>query len=64
MNGVEIQQKINNNLKIIEEEARIGTFVLSPRASKAVEENAYLRSVCPHCYSELGTCIFCNKERS
>lgn len=62
MNGVEVQKRIQDNLKIIEEEAQKGVFTLSARANAAVEDNKYLRNICPHCYDETGHCIFCDKE--
>lgn len=62
MSGPEIQKKIRENLKVIEEEAQKGIFTLSPRANAAVEDNRYLRGICPHCYDETGHCMFCDKE--
>ena len=63
MNGPEIQAKIMANLTIIEEEAKSGLFTLSKRAKVAVEENKYLRDICPHEFNELGFCIYCDKEK-
>lgn len=62
MNGPEIQKKILDNMRIVEEEAKKGIFTLSARASAAVQENTYLRGICPHVYDETGHCIFCDKE--
>ena len=62
MSGPEIQAKIIANLKIIEEEAKNGLFLLIKRAQAAVEENKHLRNICPHEYDELGFCIYCDKE--
>ena len=62
MNGIEIQKKVIENLRIIEEEAKKGTFTLSARANAAMEENKYLRNICPHCFDETGHCRFCDKE--
>jgi len=62
MNGIDIQKKISENMKIIEEEASQGLFTLSPRAQAALEDNKYLRGICPHSYDETGHCIFCDKE--
>lgn len=62
MSGAEIQKKVNENLRVIEEEARKGTFTLSARANAALEDNKYLRGICPHCYDETGHCMFCDKE--
>lgn len=62
MNGPEIQKKIASNMRIVEEEAQKGIFTLSARAAAAVEENKYLRGICPHCYDETGHCMFCDKE--
>jgi hypothetical protein len=62
MNGPDIQKKILDNMRIVEEEAKKGIFTLSPRASEAIQENAYLRGICPHVYDETGHCIFCDKE--
>lgn len=62
MNGIEIQQKIIENLAIIEEEASSGLFTLSKRAQKAIEDNRRLREICPHEFDETGYCIYCDKE--
>lgn len=62
MNGPEIQKKIAENMRIIEDEASHGMFTLSVRANSALEENKYLRGICPHVYDETGHCIFCDKE--
>ena len=62
MNGPEIQKKITDNMRIIEEEASKGIFTLSPAASAAVEENKYLRGICPHIFDETGHCMFCDRE--
>ena len=62
MNGIDIQKKIVDNMKIIEEEASKGIFTLSKRANDALEDNKYLRGICPHKYDETGHCIFCDKE--
>lgn len=62
MNGIEIQQKIIENLAIIEEEASSGLFTLSKRAQKAIEDNKRLREICPHEFDETGYCIYCDKE--
>lgn len=62
MNGPEIQRKIKDNMKVIEEEAQKGIFTLSARAKAAVEDNRYLRDICPHCFDETGHCMFCDKE--
>lgn len=62
MNGLDIQKKIADNMRIIEEEAVKGTFTLSARASAALEDNKYLRGICPHVFDETGHCIFCDKE--
>jgi len=62
MSGPEIQRKIKDNLGVIEQEAQKGIFTLSAKANAAVEENKYLRGICPHCYDETGHCIFCDKE--
>ena len=61
MNGPEIQKKIAENMRIIEDEASHGMFTLSARANNALEENKYLRGICPHCYDETGHCMFCDK---
>lgn len=62
MNGIEIQQKIIENLAIIEEEASSGLFTLSKRAQQAIEDNKRLREICPHEFDETGYCIYCDKE--
>ena len=62
MNGPEIQKKITDNMRIIEKEASKGIFTLSPAASAALEENKYLRGICPHVFDETGHCMFCDKE--
>ncbi len=62
MNGIEIQKKVAANMRVIEEEAAKGVFTLNARAAAAIEENKYLRGICPHVYDETGHCIFCDKE--
>ena len=62
MNGPDIQKQIASNMRIIEEEAQKGLFTLSKRAAAALEDNKYLRGICPHCYDETGHCMFCDKE--
>lgn len=62
MNGPDIQKQIASNMRIIEEEAQKGLFTLSKRATAAIEDNKYLRGICPHCYDETGHCMFCDKE--
>lgn len=62
MSGPEIQKKIAENMRVIEDEASHGMFTLSARANGALEENKYLRGICPHVYDETGHCIFCDKE--
>lgn len=62
MNGIDIQKRIIDNMKVIEEEASKGIFTLSKRANEALEDNKYLRGICPHKYDETGHCIFCDKE--
>lgn len=62
MSGPEIQKKIAENMRVIEDEASHGMFTLSVRANSALEENKYLRGICPHVYDETGHCIFCDKE--
>lgn len=62
MSGPDIQKKIGENMRAIEEEASKGIFTLSARAAAAVEENKYLRGICPHVYDETGHCMFCDKE--
>ena len=62
MSGPDIQKKIAENMRTIEEEASKGIFTLSARATAAVEENKYLRGICPHVYDETGHCMFCDKE--
>lgn len=62
MSGPEIQKKITENMRVIEDEASHGMFTLSVRANSALEENKYLRGICPHVYDETGHCMFCDKE--
>jgi hypothetical protein len=62
MSGPDIQKKIAENMRIIEDEASHGMFTLSARANAALEDNKYLRGICPHCYDETGHCMFCDKE--
>ena len=62
MNGMEIQSKIIENMKIIEEEAKTGLFTLSKRAQEAIKENEHLRDICPHEFNELGYCKYCDKK--
>lgn len=58
MTGLEIKDKINFNNQKIQSLLDPSIFVLQPEVLKYMEDNEYLKSICPHQY-ENGVCIFC-----
>ena len=61
MTGEEIREKILFNKQRIEQLFDPGIFVLQEEATKLIEENEHLQSICNHQY-ENGVCIYCGKE--
>ena len=59
MNGLEIYSKLQINSEKIRE--ALNTFVLNPDIKKLIDENNYLRSICPHEFVD-GVCKYCDTE--
>ncbi len=60
MTGEEIRDKINFNNKKIQWLMDPSIFSLQPEVQKYMEDNEYLKSMCPHKY-ENGVCIYCGQ---
>ena len=60
MTKEEIKEKIIFNNNKIQQALDPSIFILQPMVQQLIEENEYLRSICPHEY-ENGICIFCEK---
>ena len=60
MTGNEIKEKINFNNQKIQSLMDPSIFILQPEVQKYMENNEYLKSICPHEY-ENGVCIYCGK---
>jgi hypothetical protein len=58
MTGEEIRDKINFNNQKIQSLMDPSVFILQPEVQKYMEDNEYLKSICPHKY-ENNTCIYC-----
>lgn len=58
MTGKEIKDKINFNNQKIQSLIDPSIFILQPEIRKYIEDNEYLRSICPHEYKN-GVCIYC-----
>lgn len=56
MNGQEIHERIESNNKKIQ--AALNKFILTDEINKLVNDNAELRSICPHEFVD-GKCKFC-----
>ena len=61
MTGEEIRTKINFNNKKIKSLMDTSIFILQPEVQKYMENNEYLKSICPHKY-ENGKCIYCDNQ--
>lgn len=60
MKKEEIKNKILFNNKKIEELMDPSVFILQPEVQRLMEENEYLKSICPHEFHD-GVCIICGK---
>ena len=60
MTGEEIRDKINFNNKQIQSLMDPSVFILQPEIQKYMEDNEYLKSICPHKYIN-GECIYCGQ---
>ena len=58
MTGEEIKVKINFNNQKIQSLLDPTVFILQPEVQKYIEDNEYLKSICPHEY-ENNVCIYC-----
>ena len=58
MTGEEIRNKINFNNQKIQSLMDPSIFILQPEVQKYMEDNEYLKSICPHEYKD-NTCIYC-----
>jgi hypothetical protein len=61
MTGDEIRDKINFNNQKIQSLMDPSIFILQPEVQKYMEDNEYLRSICPHKY-ENDICIYCGEK--
>lgn len=60
MTGEEIRAKVNFNNQRIQSLIDPSIFILQPEVQKYMEDNEYLRSICPHKY-ENDICIYCGE---
>ncbi len=60
MTKEEIKEKVNFNNKKIQELLDPTTFILQPEVQKYIEDNEYLKTICPHEFVN-GKCIICEK---
>lgn len=60
MTGEEIREQINFNNQKIQSLLDPSIFILQPEVQKYIEDNEYLKTVCPHKY-ENGICIYCGR---
>lgn len=58
MTGEEIREKINHNNDLIAKSLDPSIFTLNKMAKDLLDENEYLRSICPHKF-ENKICIYC-----
>ena len=63
MTGEEIRDKINFNNQKIQSLLDPSVFILQPEVQKYLEDNEYLKTLCPHKY-ENGICIYCGQEQN
>lgn len=63
MNGKDIREKINFNNQQIQSLLDPTIFILQPEVQKYLEDNEFLKSICPHEY-ENGICIYCGSEEN
>ena len=60
MTKEEIKEKIIFNNKKIQELLDPSIFILQPEVQKYIEDNEYLKSICPHDFNK-GVCSICGK---
>lgn len=63
MTGEEIRTKINFNNEKIQSLLDPSVFILQPEVQKYIEDNEYLKSICPHKY-ENEICIYCGQKQN
>ena len=63
MTGKEIREKINFNNNKIQSLLDPSIFILQPEVQKYMEDNEFLKTICPHEY-ENGVCIYCGSEEN
>ena len=63
MTGEEIRTKINFNNEKFQSLLDPSVFILQPEVQKYIEDNEYLKSICPHKY-ENGVCIYCGQKQN
>lgn len=62
MTGEEIRDKINFNNQKIQSLMDPSIFILQPEVQKYMEDNEYLKTICPHEY-ENEVCIYCGQTK-
>ena len=63
MTGEEIRDKINFNNQKIQSLLDPSVFILQPEVQKYLEDNEYLKTLCPHKY-ENRECIYCGQKQN
>lgn len=63
MTGEEIREKINFNNNKIQSLLDPTIFILQPEVQKYLEDNEFLKSICPHKY-ENHICVYCGSEEN
>lgn len=63
MTGEEIRDKINFNNQKIQSLLDPSVFILQPEVQKYLEDNEYLKTICPHEYKD-GECIYCGQKQN
>lgn len=63
MTSIEIKNKIDCNLRLIEELTDPFHFVLNKKVENLIKENNELRKLCSHNYKD-GICIYCYSKES
>lgn len=58
ISGEEIKERIIYNNEQIQKNLDPSVFILQPEVQKYIEENEYLKTICPHKYSD-NVCIYC-----
>ena len=63
MTKEEIKSKVLYNNAKIKELLDPSVFILQPEVQKYLEDNEYLKTLCPHKY-ENGECIYCGQKQN